>query len=96
MEEKVNKEFCEEHGKMIDERFARDKNDLKKHDEAIDKITQLTAEISALVKQHEDVIKRHNNEIAELKNKPSLWFDRIINGVVSALVAAAMAYFLSR
>lgn len=95
MENSVSKDFCNEHSRMIDERFGRDKEDLDKHEKSIAEITKLSAEIGQLIKQHDDVIKQHETRIDTLEHKPSVWLDRILSGVVAAVIAALVAAVLS-
>lgn len=90
----VSKEYCTEHNRMMDERFSRDKEDIKRHNDAIGKLTTLSTEIGQLIKQHDDVIKQHETRIDTLEHKPSVWFDRIISGIVAAVVAALVAAVL--
>ncbi len=91
MEEFVRKDVHKEYEKTLDERFSRDKADIERHGEAIETLTKLTAEISQLVKQHDDTIKSHESRIDSLEHKPSVWFDRIVSWFVSAMVAAFAA-----
>lgn len=94
MDNGVSKEYCGEHNRMIDERFARDKDDIKRHNEAIGELTKLSSEIGALVKQHDDKIENHESRIDTLEHKPSVWFDRIISGIVAAVIAAIVSAML--
>jgi len=96
MSEAVSAEYCEEHNKLMDERFARDKADLEKHDKAIAEMAKLSAEIGQLVKRHDTELEKHDKRIEKLEHKPSMWFDRIINGIVSAVVAAFVAAALKK
>lgn len=95
MDNAISKGVFDATNKVNDERFARDKHDLEKHDEAIQKLTQLTAEIGQLVKQHDDTIKNHESRIDTLEHKPSVWFDRIVSGIVAAVIAAIVTAVIS-
>jgi hypothetical protein len=94
MNEQVSAAYCKEHGRMIDERFKRDKKDLQRHEEAINEIRDLTVEISTLVKQNNENLKNHENRITALEKKPSVWFDRIVSGITAAVVAAVVSAML--
>ena len=94
MDNLVSKEYCGEHNRMIDERFSRDKADIKRHNEAIGELTKLSSEIGILIKQHDGTIKDHESRIDTLEHKPSVWFDRIVSGIVAAVVAAIVAALL--
>ena len=86
----VTEEFCREHGRLIDERFRRDKEELVRHEEELNEIRSLTLEMSALVKQNNESMKNHENRITALEKKPSVWFDRIVAGIISAVIAAVV------
>ena len=87
----VTEEFCREHGRLIDERLRRDKEELVRHEEELNEIRSLTLEMSALVKQNNESMKNHENRITALEKKPSVWFDRIVAGIISAVIAAVVA-----
>ena len=90
MSNPVSETYCIEHGKMLDERFRRDKEDIEKHGTIISELKDLTKEISALVKQNDTTIKNHENRIVQLEKKPSMWLDRIISALISAAIAAVI------
>ncbi len=90
MSNPVSETYCKEHGKMLDERFRRDKEDIEKHERTISELKDLTKEISALVKQNDTTIKNHENRIVQLEKKPSMWLDRIISALISAAIAAVI------
>ena len=94
MNNPVTTAYCQEHGKVVDERFKRDKEDLQRHEDTLKKLSELTAEISALVRQNNEDIDDHENRISTLEKKPSLWLDRLISGIIAAVVAALVAAVL--
>ena len=94
MNNPVTTAYCQEHGKVVDERFKRDKEDLQRHEDTLKKLSELTAEISALVRQNNEDIDDHENRISTLEKKPSLWLDRIISGIIAAVGAALVAAVL--
>jgi len=65
-------------------------------DKAIAEMAKLSAEIGQLVKRHDTELEKHDKRIEKLEHKPSMWFDRIINGIVSAVVAAFVAAALKK
>lgn len=95
MDNMVSKAVCNANNKLLDERFARDKADILKHEEAIVKLTQLTTEIGQLVKQHDETIQKHETRLNTLEHKPSLWLDRILYGIIAAAIAALVAALLA-
>lgn len=95
MENYVEKNVYTEHCRMCDERFRRDKQDIEKHDETLQKITQLTSEIALLVKKNDGILEKHEVRIENLEKKPSMWVDKIISTAVATIVAAVVSFFIS-
>ena len=102
----VNKEFCVEHNKLIDERFARDKSRLDEQEKRLsgvgDCIKELTicqTQMSELLKRHSDELHEIDGKLSEQEQKPAVimtkWQTAIISGVVSAIVAIITALIKS-
>ena len=91
----VYKEVCEQKQKVIDERFRRDKEDIRSHDARIDKIEDLTIQMGEILKNHDTRIDSNEKRIGKLASLAGgRWHkvvDYLIGGVVAALVAAAMS-----
>lgn len=88
MSDPVTKSFCQEHGKLVDERFERDMRDIQRHENMLAEIQKLTSEISNLVKQNDKLVKNHEERIAVMEKKPSVWLDKIISCVISVVASA--------
>ncbi|MBE7044789.1 MAG: hypothetical protein E7397_04615 [Ruminococcaceae bacterium] len=95
MSEPVTTSFCREHGKLVDERFERDMRDIQRHENMISEIQKLTLEISALVKQNDELVKNHEQRLAAVEKKPSMWLERILSGALSVVVSAITAALFS-
>ena len=94
----VYKEVCEQTQKVVDERFRRDKEDIREHGARIDKIEDLTIQMGEILKNHESRIGSHEKRIDKLESvSGGRWHkvvDYLIGGVVAALVAAAMSLLI--
>lgn len=85
-----------ERQKRMDERFARDKEELKEHDEKIDKLTELSTQMGEILKNQQTALANHDRRIAEIETKPARRWDIIVNAVLQWLVVAflgAIMYF---
>lgn len=102
----VNREYCTEHNKLIDERFARDKTRLDDQgrrlngvDDCIKELTICQTQMSELLKRHSDELHEIDNRLSEQEQKPAAimtkWQAAIISGVVSAIVAIITAFIKS-
>lgn len=105
-ENSVNREYCTEHNKLIDERFARDKTRLDDQgrrlngvDDCIKELTICQTQMSELLKRHSDELHEIDNRLSEQEQKPAVimtkWQAAIISGVVSAIVAIITAFIKS-
>lgn len=80
-----------ERQKRMDERFARDKEELKEHDEKIDKLTELSTQMGEILKNQQTALANHDRRIAEIEAKPAHRWDLIVNAALQWLVVAVMA-----
>jgi len=91
--------------KLIDERFARDKErigshelHMKEQDGEIRDLKELTIEMSQLLKKHDEHLGRHEKRIAAMEERPAKAWAAVqtaaISAVTSGLVAAGMALIL--
>lgn len=96
MEEKcVTERECEVYREMQKERFGRDK-------ERLDDLEQLTREISicntrlaALAETHTERLGDHDRRIDTIEKRPGSLWDKVIFGIISAVVSAVVSIFLS-
>ena len=89
--------------KLIDERFARDKERIESHEKHMDvqdrerqEIRELTLEIGAMVKRHDESIRDHSTRIKAIETKPGKRWDMVIDKVINAIVAACVAWLMTK
>ena len=77
-ENSVNREYCTEHNKLIDERFARDKTRLDDQgrrlngvDDCIKELTICQTQMSELLKRHSDELHEIDSRLSEQEQKPA-------------------------
>lgn len=80
-----------ERQKRMDERFARDKEELKEHDEKIDKLTELSTQMGEILKNQQTALANHDRRIAEIEAKPAKRWDIIVNTALQWVVVAILA-----
>lgn len=77
----------DEHKKLCDERFKRDKEDIKESKEGLAELTTLVTEMAAMQKQSMAQTADQETRIRALENKGGMWLDRIISLGLGALIA---------
>lgn len=91
--------------KLIDERFARDKeritsheNHMKEQDGEIRDLKELTIEMSQLLKRHDERLDKHDGRLKVVEERPAKNWNAVqtaaISAITSGLVAAVMALVL--
>lgn len=91
--------------KLIDERFARDKericnheDHMEKQDKQINDLEKLTIEMGELIKKHDERLVDHGKRLLAIEEKPSKNWSAIqtaaISAITSGLVAGIMALIL--
>lgn len=91
--------------KLIDERFARDKERIVGHEEHMKEqdgdirdLKELTIEMSQLLKRHDERLDKQDGRIAAIEDRPAKNWTAVqtaaISAVTSGLVAAVMALIL--
>lgn len=92
----VNKEVYEIDRKMIDERFSRDNARLKELETMQKEFLRLSSQLTEILKNQTEQVKDHENRIDAIEKKPASWLDRIAGGIVSAVVAALVAFMMTK
>ena len=98
----VTEQLCAARRNTDDERFSRDKCRIEKVEENISDMEKLMYEVSEcnakltimvdnLRKSSED----HEKRITEIEKKPGTYWDKIVSGIIGAVVAAFMALVLA-
>ena len=91
--------------KLIDERFARDKERICSHEEHMEKqdkqitdLEKLTIEMGELIKKHDERLVDHGNRLHSIEERPAKNWGAMqtaaISAVTSGFVAAIMALVL--
>lgn len=90
----ITKNECELNTRRIEEHLKLEDKRLDKHSENIDKLTAVSVELGALLKKHDESIDAQDARIRELEQRPVRRWDGAVSVVISALVSAAIAYFM--
>lgn len=91
--------------KLIDERFARDKericnheDHMEKQDKQINDLEKLTIEMGELIKKHDERLVDHGKRLHAIEEKPAKNWSAVTTAIISAatsgIVAAIMALIL--
>ena len=89
--------------KLIDERFARDKErieSLERHKDEQDterrEIKELTIRMGELLDKHDEKIGNHEKRLEAMEQKPTKRWDMVIDKVINAVVAACVAWLMTK
>lgn len=89
--------------KLIDERFARDKERIESHEKHMDEqdserreIKELTIRMGELLSKHAETLGNHEKRIEAMEQKPSRRWDAVIDKAINALVAAFVAWLMTK
>ena len=84
--------------KLIDERFARDKERIESHEKHMDEqdaerreIKELTIRMGELLDKHDEKIVNHERRIEAMEQKPANRWNAAVDKIVTILVAAAVS-----
>ncbi len=81
---------------IMDERFKRDNERLVSLERMQEDFLKLSGQLTEILKNQARQLDDHDERICTLEKKPGLWLDRIAGALLSALIAAAVAYLTSR
>lgn len=97
----VSEELCKARMASDTERFSRDKARLDKMETKVDGIEKLLHEVSecnakltVMIEGLNDNSDDHERRITDIEKKPKNYWDKVVTGVISAIVAALMAIVL--
>lgn len=89
--------------KLYEERFARDKERIEKHEKHMDEqdaerreIKELTIRMGELLDKHDEKISNHEKRIDAIETKPGRRWDMVIDKIVNAVVAACVAWMMTK
>lgn len=99
MEDFVTKAVHEEFVKRMEEEDRRQNKRIEIIEEKQSQISDLVASVKVLAANVENIAKEINEQgirLKEIEGKPAKRWEQLIGYVISALVTAAIAYFLTR
>ena len=89
--------------RLYDERFARDKERIERHEEHMKEqdaerkeLRELTIEMSEMIKRHDERIADQGARIKAMEQKPGRRWDMVIDKIVNAVVAACVAWLMTK
>lgn len=102
MSEYVGEEVCTERHKVVDERFARDKQDIEEikkgledKDERLRQIETLTVEMGQMLKNHDRLLENHDKRLETLESKPGKLWDTLVTEIIKLLTSGAIGALLT-
>lgn len=90
----VTEKLCAARRQVDDERFNRDKERLEKTEELLNKVSECQIQLTEIMKSHDDKIADHEKRLDEIEHQPKVWWDKIISGLIAAVVAFVMGVVL--
>jgi hypothetical protein len=87
MAESIERREFEGRKNICDERFRRDKEDIKSNKDGLSELRQLVTEMAAMQKQSMACTADQETRIRALENRGGAWLDRIISLALGALIA---------
>lgn len=86
---------CTARGKMLDERFARDRTAIEELERNIATLSKLVTELATLQKTNAQTQAEHEKRIRALELQPAGKWDKLQNTVVTAIASGLVGYMLS-
>lgn len=98
----VRYSVCEEHKKVIDERFARDKERLDHMETKLDEVQTLSIQMGEILKKYDDKLEgqsreleSHEARIKTLEVKPAKLWDKLVYALLGALASGFAALIVN-
>lgn len=91
----VTKAVCAEHGKMMDERFARDKSDIGTIENNLRELTGIVTRLATLQENNTAAQAEHETRIRALELQPAGRWNSLITAGISALGGGLAGAILS-
>ena len=98
----VSKDTFDGRAKVVDERFARDKEQLDEHKTSIKVLSDLTITMTEMIKRHDSQVNDHEKRLDQLEKAPvetwskmKMTFITGIVGIVAAAVGGGLIYLLT-
>lgn len=87
MDNNVSEVLCKERRKTTDEHFKRVDERLRLGEEKIDTVEKAVVLLTEMTKQNKKDIEEHDKAIEEVKKRPTQLWDKVIFGIISAVVS---------
>lgn len=87
----VTEDLCHERRCRQDERFSRDQERLGKGEDKIDTMEKAIVYLTENAKRTNEELSDHDKRLATLEHRPSLLWDKVIFGIISAVVSGGVA-----
>ena len=91
----VTKAVCAEHGKMMDERFARDKHDIETIEGNLRELSGIVTRLAALQETNAAAQAEHETRIRALELQPAGRWNSLITAGISAIGGGIAGAFIS-
>ena len=91
----VTKAVCAEHGKMMDERFARDKSDIGTIENNLRELTGIVTRLATLQENNAAAQTEHEARIRALELQPAGRWNTLITAGISALIGGIVSLGIS-
>ena len=98
----VRYSVCEEHKKVIDERFARDKERLDHMETKLDEVQMLSIQMGEILKKYDDKLEgqsreleSHEARIKTLEVKPAKLWDKLVYALLGTLASGFAALIVN-
>lgn len=93
--ESVTPDICLQHQRVMDERFARDKERLEKLEDNQQRIEILTVQMGEILKNQNEAIQNHSTRLEHLESRPGGLWEKVVNGIVAAIAGGLAAALLA-
>lgn len=96
MDENFNKGLCNERHHNIDKLFARDDERIKEQEKTQQELSRAIIQITELLKQQTKQVDMFATKLDMLSQKPGVWFERIISGILAAVIAGVVSIVFAK
>ena len=94
--EMVSETLCSERRKIMEERFARDKERIETLEKLCADLQKLSTQMGELLKKYDEQISENKEQLKEqdarltaIEQKPLRWWEKLTGAIVTAIGAAA-------
>lgn len=91
----VTKAVCAEHGKMMDERFARDKADIGSIENNLRELSSIVTRLATLQENNAAAQAEHEARIRALELQPAGRWNTLITAGISAMIGGIVSLVIS-